>query len=274
MSRPCEINPVLQVTGGGINQHEAECHAWIIKPITIKIDDEDRDFGDIYIGDYHCKQFLGTNYKMVEHIKSLRNQKVRDLMLDLGKAEDPNEENPTPADILSMPKKELYDQLPKTITLDVATTSMVTSITVLPSWRDTAVLQIEINATNLDLLLEEPLVAPTPFRPEIAEENVKWIASRGIVQCKYWDSKEMRMRTKSISAGISRSMSKECKQELIHSAAAEVQAYYDTHHNHLNNMPGQTAMSEEEEEAMPAEPAHGEPVQKAARTEPDEESSD
>ena len=84
------------------------------------------------------------------------------------------------------------------------------------------------------------------------------------------------MRTKSISAGISRSMSKECKQELIHFAAAEVQAYYDTHHNHLNNMPGQTEMieEEEEEEAMPAEPTHGEPVQKASRTDPEEESND
>ena len=82
------------------------------------------------------------------------------------------------------------------------------------------------------------------------------------------------MRTKSISVVFTSSMSKECKHEAVHTAAAEVQAYYDTHHNHLNNMPGQTAMSEEEEEAMPAEPAHGEPAQKASRTEPDEESSD
>ena len=194
-------------------------------------------------------------------------------MLDLGKEEDSNEENPKTADILSMPKKELYDQLPKTITLDVTTTSMVASIIVLPSWRDQAVLQIEINETNLDLLLEEPLVAPLQFRPAIAQENVYWIPSRSIVQCKYWDSKKTSMRTKSISMVFTSSMSKECKHEAVHIAAAEVQAYYDTHHNHLNNMPGQTEMIEEEE-TMSAEPAHGEPVQKASRTDPEEESSD
>ena len=95
MSRPCEIHSVLAVTGGGINPPEADVsHAWIIKPTKIKIDDEDKYFGDIYTGDYHCKQFLGTNYKMVDHIKGLRNQKVRALMLEIGKDADPNEENP------------------------------------------------------------------------------------------------------------------------------------------------------------------------------------
>ncbi len=74
-----------------------------------------------------------------------------------------------------------------------------------------------------------------------------------MVQCKYWDSKEKRRRTKPISAGISRSMSKECKQELIISAAAELQEFYDTHHNLLNNMPGQNGTTEEED-AMSAEP--------------------
>ena len=81
------------------------------------------------------------------------------------------------------------------------------------------------------------------------------------------------MRTKSISVAFTSSMAKECKQEAVNTAAAEVQAFYDTHHNLLNNMPGQTEMTEEED-AMSAEPAHGEPVQKASRTDPEEESSD
>ena len=112
---PAGDQKATTVTGGGINPPEADgSHTWIIKPIKIKIGDEDKYFGDIYIGDYHCKQFLGTNYKMVDHIKGLRNQKVRALMLELSKDADPNEENPKTADSLILPKKELYDQLPKT----------------------------------------------------------------------------------------------------------------------------------------------------------------
>ena len=77
MSRPCEIHSVLAVTGGGINQPEADGHAWIIKPTTIKNDDEDKYFGDIYTGGYHCKQFLGKNDKMVDHID---NSEIRRCM--------------------------------------------------------------------------------------------------------------------------------------------------------------------------------------------------
>jgi len=204
---------------------------------------------------------------MVDNIKQLRNKKVRELMLELSKEEDPNEENPQTADSLSMPKQELFDQLPKTITIDVTTTSMVASVIVLPSWRTHAVLQIEINETNLDLLLEEPLVAPH-FRPEIAQENVYWIASRSMVRCNWWDSKKSKTRSKSISVEFTSSMAEECKHEAVNTAAAELQEFYDTHHNLLNNMPGQNETTEEED-AMSAEPAHPQPVQKAARTEPE-----
>ena len=77
-------------------------------------------------------------------------------MLDLGKEEDPNEEHPQNDGSLSMPKRELFDKLPPTLTINVTTTSMVASVDVLPSWRTQGVLQIEITQTNLDLLLVEP----------------------------------------------------------------------------------------------------------------------
>ena len=126
------------------------------------------------LGGYHCKQYLGTNYKMVDHIKGLRNQKARALMLELGKEEDPNEENPQNDGSLSMPKRELFDKLPPTLTINVTTTSMVASVDVLPSWRTKGVLQIEITQPNLDLLLEEPPAEAAPWTPTI-EPRMKFI---------------------------------------------------------------------------------------------------
>ena len=88
---PCVLHEVFAVTGGGINPSDADVgHAWMIKPTIVN----GKKFGDIYTGGYHCKQFLGKNFKMVDHIKNLRNKKVHELMSDLSKEEGPNEANP------------------------------------------------------------------------------------------------------------------------------------------------------------------------------------
>ena len=163
------------MTGGGINQCDADvAHAWMIKPTEA----DGKKFGDIYTRDYNCTKFLGKNFKMVDHIKNLRNKKVYDLMLDLGKEEDPNEENPQNDGSLSMPKRELFDKLPPTLTINVTTTSMVASVDVLPSWRTHGVLQIEITQTNLDLLLEEPRAEPAPFRPELGHGSMQMVGQQ------------------------------------------------------------------------------------------------
>ena len=49
---------------------------------------------------------------MVDHIKSLRNEKVHQLMVELSKEPDPNEEHALDASI-TMPKRELFDRLPR-----------------------------------------------------------------------------------------------------------------------------------------------------------------
>ena len=65
----------------------------------------------------------------------------------------------------------MYDSLPSILTVDVATTSMVTSVNVLPSWQANEALQIEITQPNLDLLLEEPPAEPAPWTPTIEADN-------------------------------------------------------------------------------------------------------
>ena len=137
------------VTGGGIENESG----WIIKPITIV---GEKKFGDIICGSYGCKRFVGNNFKMADHIKNLRNKKVKELMLALSLEDDPNEGNAQTDNTVRMPKRELIDRLPKFITIDVTTTSIVASVDVLPAWREKAMLQIEITQSNLDLLLEEP----------------------------------------------------------------------------------------------------------------------
>ena len=85
--RPCVLQEVFAMTGGGIDPTDGFGNAWMLKPTVV----EGKSFGDIYIGGYLCKQFLGKNFKMVEHIKNLRNKKVHELMQALSKEDDPNE---------------------------------------------------------------------------------------------------------------------------------------------------------------------------------------
>ena len=165
---------------------------------------------------------MDKNFQMVEHIKNTRNENVHELMLAMTLEDDPNEKHAQTDGTVSMPKRELIDRLLKILTIDVATTSMVASVDVLPSWRTKGVLQIEITQPNLDLLLEEPPAEPAPFTPTIGPENVYWIASRSMVQCKWWDSKKSKKRFKSILVEFTSDMEEEAKLDAINSAAAEL----------------------------------------------------
>ena len=109
---------------------------------------------------------------MVNHIRDLRNTKVQELMQQLSAAADPNEENVLTDGPLTMPKRELFDNLPAIITINVKTmSSMVAEVNVLPDWRIKGVLKLELTKTNLDLLLERPSVATAPWTPTIEESD-------------------------------------------------------------------------------------------------------
>ena len=161
-----------------------------------------KKFGDIYVRNYGCKRFVVTEFQDGAAHKKPRNKKVHELMLALSLEDDPNEENAQTDGTVRMPKRELIDRLPKIITIDVTTTSMVASVDVLPTWRDDGVLQIEITQSNLDLLLEEPPAEPAPWKPEIEQQDVYWVESRNHVRCTYWDSKKLKRRYKSHACGV------------------------------------------------------------------------
>jgi hypothetical protein len=226
-------------------------------------------FGDIYIGGYLCKQFLGKNFKMVEHIKTLRNKKVHELMQALSKEDDPNEEHALTDGTLNMPKRELFDRLPKIITIDVATASMVASVKMLPSWRERGVLQLEITQPNLDLLLDEPPAEPAPWIPTLDHANVHWVGSRNRVRCYYYDSIKMKARIKSMGVELGHDMPDAVKLAATRKVADELQQFYDNNHNRLNNLPEIECISTASFESSSDE---SEPVQKAARTDTDPES--
>ena len=138
--------------GGGINEDE---QAWVIMPTSL----DGKLFGSISMEDKGCKRFVCKNFKMVHHLTYLRDQKVYELMLQTCKEKRIHRE--------SFMSREVYDSLPSILTVDAATTSMVTSVNVLPSWQANESLQIEITQPNLDLLLEEPPAEAAPWTPTI-----------------------------------------------------------------------------------------------------------
>ena len=99
-----------------------------------------------------------------------------------------------------------------------------------------------------------------------------WIASRKMVQCKWWGSKKSKHRSKSLLVEFSSDMDDDAKLDAISSAAAELQEFYDNRHNLENTMPGQKEDSEADD-GMSAESAPGEPVHKCRKTEFEPDSS-
>ena len=163
------LTDVVALQGGGINPNSDLRSAWIIKPVIV----EGLRFADIYIRDWKCKRFFEENFAMVNHIKKLRNIKVTELMQALTKGNDPNEDGQVQEEMLYQPKRQLIDQIPPMITIDVVTRSgIAASVNVLPAWREKGVLQIELTQDNMDLLLEEPPAEPAPWRPRVDPTDV------------------------------------------------------------------------------------------------------
>ena len=185
--RPSVLQTVVAVHGGGLDPQ----FAWVPKLTLV----DGKTFADIDGGSQPCKESLGNNFKMANHIKELRNKKVYELMQEQNKEGEPAEENAQDnGNLRPGPKRELIDLLPPIITLDVSTaSSSVTSVNVLPTWRAKGVLQIELKQPNLDLLMEYPPEDPAesaPWLPMVP--NVQWIASREMLRCKWWNNEESR----------------------------------------------------------------------------------
>jgi hypothetical protein len=179
-------------------------------------------------------------------------------MEQLSAGDDPNNEDAQIDGTLSKPKRELVDRLPKILTIDVTTASVVASVNVLPSWRDKGVLQLEITQPNLELLLEQPPADATPWAPQIESANVSWRSSTNTVHCKYWDSRTSKYRSRSISVEFGSEMDGEAKQRLVNRAAHELEEYYASHHNEDDDMPASDDMT--------SEAGGGDSVRKAMKT--------
>ena len=237
---PCELVPVFSVTGGGIKpsvDDPASGFAWIITPETVG----GKQFGDISKKSYYCKKYVGNDFAMVEHIRDLRNKRVLELMQKLNAEEDPNQETIRDGAPLIIPKRELFEQLPQIITVNVKTTSMEVDVNVLVDWRQKGVLKLEITNTNLDLLLEQP-AALAAWTPVIEEPDVTWRPSTKSVVARYWDSRKSKYRWKAMSVNFT-NMDNDEKDFAVTYAAREVQLFYDRHHNCDDDMPVVTTHS-------------------------------
>jgi hypothetical protein len=255
LQQPCVLENVFAVTGGGIDlmtdglSRVRGVHAWIIIPTMV----EGKSFGDVYNGNHFCGKYVGKNFAMVNHIRDLRNTKVKELMQQLSAAADPNEENVLTDGPLTMPKRELFDNLPAIITINVKTmSSMVAEVNVLPDWRLKGVLKLEITKTNLDLLLEQPSAATAPWTPTTEQPDVCWRAYSKSVYCSYWDSRKSKQRLKSMSVDMSSEMEHEDKLDAVNRAACEIQAFYESHHNQTGNMPKKRGRESDDDDDVSA----------------------
>ena len=111
----------VSIRGGGIAQTKVD--GWIAVPkevdgmrmVTI-------DFS------FKCKEFLPAGAAMVKHIRKPQNKRVAEMMQTLPSEDDPNGENVQGPSPPKRPKRELIDQLPAFIDLEVVTQSCVCAL--------------------------------------------------------------------------------------------------------------------------------------------------
>ena len=256
--RSATIADVVAVRGGGIQLDASLAHAWILVPEYV----DGRRFVDIYTAENRCRGYLNGRFAMVEKLKRLRDAKAAELMRLAAEDGDPNDSNTHQGDKLTRPKRELIDKIPKIIEVEVATRNGVeATVSVLPSWRERQVLQIELSRENLDLLLEEPQTAVSaPFTPNIQQPDVFWVNGRNSVRCTYWCKKSQGWKTKSQVIEFDDSLDENQKQEVVSRAAELMQLFFNNNHS---TPPGNGS----------AGSAHGEPSRKKARTDASDETS-
>ena len=231
------ITDVVAVRGGGIKLDATLERSWIVIP-------EDVDgyrFFEVH-ANYQCKQYLNANFRMVERLQKQRDAKAAALMRELASADaDPNFDgciSPNAEDRrLSRPKKELIDKIPKTIEVEVETRNGVqATVRVLPSWRESSVLQLELTQDNLNLLLEEPRPEKTQFTPTISQPDVAWVKDRNYVRCRYWSSRVKKWRTRSRLIDFDSDMDDDKKQELVDIGAIALQRIFNANHNRAGDL--------------------------------------
>ena len=160
------IKEAVAVRGGGIPLDATLHHSWTLYPEYV----DGSRFVDIYTADYRCKIYFNHHFATVNHSIKLREAKVAELMRGLANEEDPNAAEISPSVRLYRPKRELIDSIPEVIELEVVTRNAVhVTVKVRPSWREKAVLQIELTQENMDLLLEEPPAESAPLWPRIEQ---------------------------------------------------------------------------------------------------------
>ena len=226
-----EATVCVAVRGGGIDLNCSLTKAWFLKPEIVAC----RQFVRIDTYNRRCRTYLEDNFGMVHAIQTLRNQKVAELMRAL--PDGPNE-----------PKRERIGRLPPIITVEVATEDgLCASVDVLPSWRDNAMLKIELTTTNLDLLLEKP---QGQWAPEIYQPNVYWLAKSNRVGCMWWDCQRKKWRNKTRIVQFETHMNDTEKQELVDELSADLQCYFEEHHNLPNLIqPGESDDSVESDDS-------------------------
>ena len=232
--RSATITELVAIRGGGLPDDLPNNNTWVAQPEEI----EGRRFVHVTSGDGRCRAFFSYNFDMVNHIKSLRDRKVMDLMLASSvQEEDPNEPNPVAQTTPTRPKRELIDLIPKIIDIEVETrTGVQATVSVISTWKSRMTLQIELSEDNLDLLLEEPPAASAPFIPNLAEfPNTSWVVGRNCVRTSYWDSKQGRWKVESLVVDFEDDDTHEEKEAQVFAAASVLEDFFNRHHNTEGN---------------------------------------
>ena len=232
--RSATITELVAIRGGGLPDDLPNNNTWVAQPENV----EGRRFVHVMSYDGRCRTFFSKNFDMVNHIKSLRDRKVMELMLAASvQDEDPNEPNPVAQTTPTRPKRELIDLIPKIIDIEVETrTGVQATVSVISTWKSRMTLQIELSEDNLDLLLEEPPAVSAPFIPNLAEfPNTRWIGNRNQVRCSYWDSKHGGWKIKSQGVNFQDADTIEEKEAAVSAAASVLEEFFNRHHDTEGN---------------------------------------
>ena len=213
---------VVVITGGGLGDNLRI--GWLATVVSR----DDKKFISADKADTKFAKFVSQDFDMTDAIICARNRATDVLMRRAEAARDPMSEMAEVA-TLKRSRKEMLDEIDAAIQITVKLASGGEhTLWVLTACSSRHKLCIELTEENVAVLLKSPAdadVEPDKAQPDVNEANVRWMASRHAVYCRYYDGAAKKWRVK-----IMRVDGASGGQRGVDKMATVCQSFYDLHH--------------------------------------------
>jgi hypothetical protein len=173
--------------------------------------------------DGRFSKLINDDFSMVDEVTRLRNLATEAMMMaSCSTVSDPMAD--TMETLPKRPRRELFDDIGKTVVVAVSTASGTCQMRVMASCNPRAKLQFELTDTNINIFVQQPVDDTSECMPTVHEDDVRWLQYRHGVTCRYFDGDKYKVKTMAVARGPG-------VQERATQMASVMQSFYKQHNN-------------------------------------------